>query len=664
MSSSTTQVKEVEKPRNPLTARAFAIGLIWAIIVAFMSVVNAGLSGQSNPGIDRVPWMMLIMLILSIIVTPMLRSMKFSTGELVVVYVMTMVNAFGGGKAFGSLMYPLSALSSDTLGSLAQDWMPDIWFPKDRAIWEPMLAGGAPVPWSAWVVPMLYWIIIQLFWVGIGLSFGLILRRSILEVERLPFPYTQVLEPIVVKPERPLKERLHPKLFIIGLVIGFFIQGTYFLFPKVIPGFPQIYPVGFWGIKGYDFGEILGADIYRNQLLVFFFENAPSAFSLFFLLPTKVLGSALLVHFIWANIVPYTEVTLGMVTNLGNWGLYSLIGWAITMIGTSFEPTGIQWYTFFTIGFPVGYVLTYLFFVRKSIATSLKEAISGERTESLAWIFFIISIIGYLALSFVGGVSLLTALVFLVFSFVYLVQTIRMRGEVIVDSPPIFANMLGLAFETAGGEAARNTPQMFIDLYHAGCIQNQAWMLQGRGAHWAPLEGMRLLEMSGEKWDWKPLVFATVVALVISVVVSWIVNLWGTYTYGQITQWSVATYSDHILSDLNDLYNTLTTPGAYPTGTAPLRWPEAVAGFVVAVVVTVCNALFAWWPLHPLGFLVGITLGWGFWNWALLAFIARVIILRVGGSRLYNKAVKMVLGSLMGVGLISILEFIVRIAGY
>jgi len=333
------QGKESEKLKNPLTARAFAIGLVWAIIVAFIGVTNIGLSGLSNPTLDRLPWTMLIMLILSIIITPWLKSMKFSTGELVVVYVMAMTNAFGGGKAFGSLMYPLAILSSDTLGSLAQQWMPDIWFPKDRAIWEPMLAGGAAVPWGAWVVPMTYWIIIQLFWIGIGLSFGFVLRRSLLEVERLPFPFTQVLEPIVVKPERTLKERLNPKLFIIGLIVGFFIQGTYFLFPKVIPGFPQIYPVGFWGIKGYDFGEILGADIYRNQLLIFFFEGAVSGFSMFFLLPTKLLGSALLVHFIWGNLVPYTEVSLGMVTNLGNWGLYSLIGWAITMIGTSFEPT-------------------------------------------------------------------------------------------------------------------------------------------------------------------------------------------------------------------------------------------------------------------------------------------------------------------------------------
>lgn len=649
--------------KSPLTARAFIIGIIMSIIASLIGIWGLGLG--TAVGTDRTPWVMIIMIILSVFITPWLKSMAFSAGELILIYVMTMTNAFAGHKAFGTMMYPLAALNSPNVGTVAAQWTPSLWFPTESTIWEPMVAGGATVPWGAWITPMLYWITLQICWVGLGLSFGFILRHSVIEVERLPFPYTQVIAPLTSEVEKPLKERVSMSLLLVGFIVGFIIQGTYNFFPLVIPNFPQIYPVGFWGIKGYDFGEILGADIYRNQLLIFFFDGAIWGFSIFFLLPTKLLLSTLIVHFIWGNIIPYIEVSMGMVTNLGNWGLYSLVGWAITMTGTSFEPTGIQWYSMLTLGFPIGFVMTYLFFVRKSIFASLKAAMTGGKTDIFAWIFFAVSIIGYLALVSVSGVSALTSFTFLLLSFVYLVQTIRMRAECISDAPPIFATVLGVSWETAGGEATRNTATMYKDMLMCGCIQNQSWMLYGRNPAWVPLEGIRLMEMSGEKWNWKPLALATVVSLIISMFVSYIINIWGTYNYGQLVRWSLPTWNEHITGDIEDqFYNSLMVPGAYSQGTASVRIEEALGGVVLGVVVTAMNTMFAWWPIHPLGFMLGITLGWGLWNWALLAFIARVIVLKVGGSKLYNKAIQIVLGTLIGYALMSVLEFLAVVAGY
>jgi hypothetical protein len=649
--------------KNPLTARAFIIGIVMSTIASLIGVWGFGLG--TSTGLDRTPWVMIILVILSVFIAPWLKSMSFSAGELILIYVMTMTNAFAAHKAFGTIMYPLAALNSPTLGGVSAQWLPSLWFPKESTTWQPMLAGGATVPWGAWITPMLYWITLQICWVGIGLSFGFIIRRSLIEVERLPFPYTQIIAPLTSEVQKPLKERISMRLLLVGFIVGFIIQGTYNFFPRVIPNFPQLYPVGFWGIKGYDFGEILGADIYRNQLLLFFFDGAIWGFSIFFLLPTKLLLSALVVHFIWGNIIPYVEVSMGMVTNLGNWGLYSLVGWAITLIGTQLEPTGIQWYTVLTLGFPIGFVMTTLFFIRKSLSTSLKSAVAGEKSDTLAWVFFAISIIGYLALLGVAGVSALTSLTFLLLSFVYLVQTIRMRAECITYAPPIFATVLGVSWETAGGDAARNTATMYKDMLMCGCIQNQSWMLSGRDPAWVPFEGMRLLEMSGEKWDWKPLALATVVSLIISAFVSYVVNIWGTYTYGQLVNWSIPTWNEHIVNDIEGAFhNSLMVPGSYSQGTASVRIGETIGGIVLGVVVTAMNAMFAWWPLHPIGFMLGITLGWGLWNWALLAFIVRVLILKIGGSKLYNKAIQIVLGSLIGYALMSVLEFLAVVAGY
>jgi len=75
------------------------------------------------------------------------------------------------------------------------------------------------------------------------------------------------------------------------------------------------------------------------------------------------------------------------------------------------------------------------------------------------------------------------------------------------------------------------------------------------------------------------------------------------------------------------------------------------------VVITALNSAFLWWPIHPLGLIIGPYLGWALWFQALLAFIARVIILKVGGAKLYNKAIQVCLGLLLGYAVIQLLYF-------
>ncbi len=56
-------------------------------------------------------------------------------------------------------------------------------------------------------------------------------------------------------------------------------------------------------------------------------------------------------------------------------------------------------------------------------------------------------------------------------------------------------------------------------------------------------------------------------------------------------------------------------------------------GFVVTILLAVLRSMFMWFPLHPLGLRAGHDLFRPYmWFTALLAWLIRVIVLRIGGA--------------------------------
>ncbi len=74
-----------------------------------------------------------------------------------------------------------------------------------------------------------------------------------------------------------------------------------------------------------------------------------------------------------------------------------------------------------------------------------------------------------------------------------------------------------------------------------------------------------------------------------------------------------------------------------------------ISGVALMLLLTVCRYLFYWWPLHPIGLVVltaGPVIGGVFPLF--LAWLIQVILLRIGGGRLYRKAQPLFLGMLVG----------------
>jgi hypothetical protein len=67
--------------------------------------------------------------------------------------------------------------------------------------------------------------------------------------------------------------------------------------------------------------------------------------------------------------------------------------------------------------------------------------------------------------------------------------------------------------------------------------------------------------------------------------------------------------------------------------------PYVLAGFLIVAVLEFLHARFVWFPFNAIGFIIGtsyISVLWGYWGPFLIAWVLKVITLRVGGSKLYE----------------------------
>jgi hypothetical protein len=74
-----------------------------------------------------------------------------------------------------------------------------------------------------------------------------------------------------------------------------------------------------------------------------------------------------------------------------------------------------------------------------------------------------------------------------------------------------------------------------------------------------------------------------------------------------------------------------------------------VFGAVFAVVLGIMRLRFWWWPLHPVGYMVGMS--WGAnWYWMpfLIGWVGKSLVVRYGGLRLYRATVPLATGLIVG----------------
>jgi hypothetical protein len=72
-------------------------------------------------------------------------------------------------------------------------------------------------------------------------------------------------------------------------------------------------------------------------------------------------------------------------------------------------------------------------------------------------------------------------------------------------------------------------------------------------------------------------------------------------------------------------------------------------GFVFTGLLSFLRLRYAWWPLHPLGYLLVLTYGIAhLWFSIMLGWLARTLVLRFGGAKFYTDAKPFFIGLIVG----------------
>ena len=140
-------------------------------------------------------------------------------------------------------------------------------------------------------------------------------------------------------------------------------------------------------------------------------------------------------------------------------------------------------------------------------------------------------------------------------------------------------------------------------------------------------------------------------ALMVGYLVSFGSTLWVEYKYAWtldtpghvVNDWGTFVSPQQKLVDATEQY----ARGRYHPPVSPAG--NFAFGFALTAVLSALRLRFAWWPLHPIGFLMVYTYpGTHLWLSILIGWLAKNLILRFGGPKLYTNAKPFFLGLIVG----------------
>jgi len=155
-----------------------------------------------------------------------------------------------------------------------------------------------------------------------------------------------------------------------------------------------------------------------------------------------------------------------------------------------------------------------------------------------------------------------------------------------------------------------------------------------------------------------------IISLVVTIILAYILSLGVIQAIGGLKNANCRPNWTYIGADIGNAANLASYMDSSPTPTFPNLQSWGL-GFVITAILVALRTFIPWWPLHPLAVLLP-----GLWpeylkigNSILIAFIIKLIVLKVGGTALYEKLTKPVAGIVGGVLIGRVLLLIATLFG-
>ncbi|MEM1515222.1 MAG: DUF6785 family protein [Candidatus Bathyarchaeia archaeon] len=514
--------------------------------------------------------------------------------------------------------------------------------PKDPKVLEGFLNGGVPVPWDAWATPLAFAISYLLAFGFFTLLIGEILRKPYLEVERLPYPASQLLT-VTVKlstetaGERPVARIFKEKIFWVGALVGFaFYQQA--LFAEWFAYFTGMAPAAWPSLMAqpafawyHELTLVYGKYLPGAALSISFY---PPMWAVAYYLPLNILFSTWFFYVLCYIIIAPITVAAGLAPYDPSWA-------ALTVHGNYSWTYGAK-FGYLSNGVLIALALWPFIVHRKFIVGYFKQAFgasSGAVSEieahpRIVIPLFIISIIGMLALPMAVSVPFHVSLLMLIFLAIWTLGWIRVVGYTTYAIPRTVGTytkfILSDALGGIGGTPAVSTAILFDQTFSHGL----PWGNPGPLYQFACAAGYDLGLRP------KDMFIGACIGLIISSLIGFPLFLTGVYSFGMNVNVSAGW--------LFRLYGSWTPDSAVKIAVTDKAWPRppgiypdvnVVIGIIIGAILLFLSGRFAWWPLHPVGFFLGVGY-WDtvfFWFPFFLAWLAKFLILRIGGVKVHEK---------------------------
>ena len=639
-------VAEGSPPR--VTFRAFAIGLVFTIFIAWLNCFMATKYGVHMVGGIQMPFSALVILMVFALGTIGLRKvmasgsrLPFSPTELLTIYSMlifaALVSTPGADNLYlvgGPALFYFST-PENGWASLFYKYVPS-WFAPgwngttyQKEIIDPLYLGGlsfSQIPWHAWVMMLTGWAVFLALIYSLMFFTALLFRKQWTQREALSFPLVEV--PVQMASVEGNSTNAPPfwtnRMMWIGLILAcswHFFFGMNSLYPEW-----PIIPVNVTGGMAFSFPDKpfsvippFKAEIFLGAIGLAYLLTREISFSFWFFFLFMLLSYAGMASLGKEDLL----LSTGGLQGRPNFIVYQAVGgWAMMAI-----------MLFWT--------------AREYLGRMFREAFSrnrGDEDEPFSPRFmvfgFLLSFIGLLAWSWFAGINVLVALtffaIFLMTSLV--ISRIVIEGGFLFPQPP-FSTLQTMSQTMFGSSIGASS------LTKLGFIQPMILLDMRTSVLPAFLHTMKMAEVLRlDRKNLRRLLLCGVIALAVTTVVTTATSLQVLYSQGGLASygWFSSAASTSTFAEIAAAIKT-------PTGVNPGHWGWIALGAALVWLMVLGRSRFLWFPFHPLGYLVASAYPIPrLWFPFFLGWLTKTLVMKYGGSDTYVSLRPFMIGLILG----------------
>jgi hypothetical protein len=623
---------------------SIVLTVIWDLWKEFLPPIAACTQSFSSlipsPGVELMglPFLM-VMIAMALIRIPSMRK-YLSSQNLVYLYATFLAVSYftAGGGAFGSLLF------GRILNPPHVTYIPEFVAPSSEVadLLQRGIGSIEAMPWAD-LFPVIIWnfLMFALFG-GVSISLANIFRRQWMDVEMMPFPQVMLIHTALINVESSVKREWPSKSpFLLGMIVGFLLaiplSGA-----TLFPWFPDIYG---WRTETCGPGSQWFAppDVPWN---LGFTKHAP-LYALLLLVPVHALFSLMFYTLVY-------EATVFIAFYTGNYTGYLQKGFCARAwcAPDPFHSPPLS-YAAINVGAVSGLFVITLFLNRSYILETLRAAFgkSGrtelERKEPMSyrssWILLIVSFLLVIVFFILTGLSPWVSFVLTLTGIITWFTMAQLWGRIGFNTEPCYDFAPGFVRLMVWPTVAPTPSVTSTDLALAPYITEE-WVSHGASLGWGAsfyttLASYKMAGLTGV--DTRSLLKVTVVALLISMFATMVVRLIIYGIFGKAATSSPSIYP------MESVSNRLWGESVNIPMTEALPWISL--GFVFMVVIRYLYTRILWIP-DPLmaipawSYLATVH---GVWFACLVIWIIKTIILKVGGSKLYEERIVPFAGGFM-----------------